>query len=117
MLHDMRHSRSLNSLCLWVLSHNLHNLWVFHCSHVNTQVGFMVLQEERFNRFAIHQIHVFRNGVNRLHVRLVGNNLLCVLHAQRLNHLPVKIGQVIYLWSASRQLKHSLELNNTLTHR
>jgi hypothetical protein len=116
VLIDVRHRRRLDSLRLWVLANDLHDLGVLHRSHVHTEVSLMVLLHERLDRFARQNVLVLLHWVRRRLVVLYRHQLVGVLDTQHLNHLTVKKGQVIQLRCTLGQLQHCLVLHDFLRH-
>ena len=60
-------------------------------------VGLMVLINKRLDWFAVEKVHILANWVSRLNIILKGHNLVRVLYAQDIQHLPVEKRHVIHL--------------------
>ena len=84
---------------------------------MHSDVGIVVLIDERFDRLAIQERHVLADRITRLHIICDGHQLLCVLDTQNLQHLTVQLRQVINLWGTLCQLDRSLVLHDPLRHR
>ena len=117
VLHDVRLKCRSNLLRHRVLPNLLRNLGVLPKGHVHRDVRLMILIHEGFKRLTRHGVHVFRHGVTRLGVICKGHDLVSILHAERFNHLPMEIGEIVKLRSGLRELEHRLVLHNLLRHR
>jgi hypothetical protein len=58
----MGHHRANNHLCIWVLTHHLHDLWILHSGHMNCDMGLMIL----VNKLAIGIAKNFPYGKYRI---------------------------------------------------
>ena len=116
VFRDMCRHGSHHGLRSRALAHDLLDLWVLNSRHVHGNVGVVVLVDERLDRLAVDNVHVFRHGVCRLEVVVDGDELLCVAHAQHVQHLPVQVRQVVELWSPLGHLHDGLVLHDLLRH-
>ena len=95
MLHDVSVCRSHDGLRVGVLSDDSRHLRILHRSHMYLQMRFVILIHKRLRRLAHQNRHVLRHRVQRLGLRHVRHELLSVLDAKGLDHLPVQHGEVI----------------------
>ena len=116
MLADMGHDLGLHLLSLWVLANLRHQQGVLHHGRVHSDVGVVVLVNERLGGLAIQERHVLRDRIAWLHVVLDWHQLVRVLHAQHLDHLAVELRQVINLGGLRGQLDDRLVLHDPLRH-
>ena len=112
----MRLDSALHLLSHRALPNHCHYRRVLHHCHVRGDMCIMVLIYEGFGRFAHKERHVLADWVFRRLVILNRNKLLGVLDAQHLQHLPVKLGKVIYLRCPLSQLDGCLVLHDPLRH-
>jgi hypothetical protein len=67
LLHVRLHSCH-NSLALWVLTNHCSHLWVLHHCRMYSDMGLMILVDERLDWLTVDDVHVFGHRVTRLHV-------------------------------------------------
>ena len=114
MLADVGHCCGLNLLRQGVLANERGHLGVLHASHVNSNVGLVVLLDKRLDRLAVDQVHVLLHGVHRFLVVLDRHQLVGVLDAQHVQHLTVQERQVVNLRGHLRELNDRLVLHHAL---
>jgi hypothetical protein len=88
-----------------------------HKGLVSSDVGLMVLVHKRFNGVARKSVHVFTDWVSRPHIILYWDKFVGVLDTQNLDHLAMKLWEVVDLWGGLRHLQHCLVLDHSLGHR
>ena len=117
MLHDVSLHRRHHALCLRVLPHKLSDLRVLQRRGMHRYVRIMVLWEERFDRFAVENVDILTNRIDRLLlVSIHRHKFVRVLNTENLQHLPVQVGEVVNLRSALGHLHDGLVLHNLLGH-
>ena len=79
------------------LTDHLLNLRVLCGGHVDGDVRRMILIEERLDGLLLEDGHVFADGVFRLDVIGQLDDVISVLDAEHLQHLPVQLAHVIEL--------------------
>ena len=117
MLHDMCLNCSLHLLTVCHILKRLRHLGIVKQIDMDRHVRHMILEDKRFSFAAFHKTHVLRYRVGRLGFFTLRNQLINIFNAHRLQHLPVQIWQVIYLWVLLRHLYRCLILHNPLCHR
>jgi hypothetical protein len=112
----VRLQRHHDLLRLRVLADGLGDHGVLHKRHVGGDMGIVVLVDERLDRLADERIHVLADRIGRFRVVLGRNKFVGILDAKHLDHLAMKLREVVNLRSLLRHLQHRLVLHDALGH-
>ena len=116
MLLNMSRHRRRNCRSHRAFPNQRLNFGVLNCCLMDLNMGVVVLMNKSLQRLSVKKVHVLRHRIAWFFLCGERYNFLCIIYTKNIQHLPVKLWQVIHLWSLLRQLQRCLILHNSLRH-